>query len=148
LIARRTFLAGTGAVLLAAPLAAEAQPAGKVWRIGVLAGGARTSDGGPPAALRHALAELGYVDGKTVTYVGRWAEAKRDRLPGLATELVDLKVEVIVTMGGPAAEAAKAATPTIPIVIASPGDAVATGLIARLARPGGTSPGSAIRLPS
>jgi len=138
---RRAFLAGTGAVLLAAPLAAEAQQPGKVPRIGYLAGGARTSDGGPPAALRQALVELGYVDGKTVTYVGRWAEAKRDRLPGLAAGLVDLKVDVIVTLGGPAAEAAKEATSTIPIVIASPGDAVDTGLIASLARPGGNITG-------
>ena len=138
---RRAFLAGTGAVLLAALLAAEAQQPGKVPRIGYLAGGARTSDGGPPAALRQALVELGYVDGKTVTYVGRWAEAKRDRLPGLAAGLVDLKVDVIVTLGGPAAEAAKEATSTIPIVIASPGDAVDTGLIASLARPGGNITG-------
>jgi putative tryptophan/tyrosine transport system substrate-binding protein len=135
-IDRRTFLAGAGAVLLAAPLAAEAQLAGKVWRIGYLTYGARPSDGRPPAALRDALVELGYVEGKTVTYVGRWAEAKRDRLPGLAAELVDLKVELIVTLGTPAAEAARAATSTIPIVIASAEDAVGIGLIASLARPG------------
>jgi putative tryptophan/tyrosine transport system substrate-binding protein len=126
---------------LFAPLAAEAQQTGKVWRIGFLGGGARTPDGGPPAALREALGELGYTDGKTVTYAGRWAEAKRTRLPGLAAELVDLKVDVIVTLGGPAAEAARDATSTIPIVIASPGDAVDTGLIASLARPGGNITG-------
>jgi ABC-type uncharacterized transport system substrate-binding protein len=138
---RRTFLAGAGTVLLAVPLASEAQQAGKVWRIGYLANGARTADGAPPAALRQALVELGYVDGKNVTYVGRWAEAKRDRLPGFVAELIDFKVDVIVTIGGPAAEAAKEATSTIPIVITITGDAVGTGLIASLARPGGNITG-------
>jgi putative ABC transport system substrate-binding protein len=127
--------------LLAAPLAAEAQPSGKVWRIGYLAGGARTADGAPPAALRQALGELGYVEGKTVTYVGRWAEAKRERLPGMVAELIDLKVDVIVVLGGPAAEAAKEATSTIPIVITTTGDAVGIGLIASLAHPGGNITG-------
>jgi putative ABC transport system substrate-binding protein len=138
---RRAFLGTLAGGLLTSPLAAEAQQAGKVWRIGFLAGGARTPDGGPPAPLRQALVELGYVDGKTVTYAGRWAEAKRDRLPGMAAELVDLKVDVIVTLGGPAAEAAKDATSTIPIVFAGAGDAVGTGLIASLARPGGNLTG-------
>ena len=141
MISRRVFISMMAGGLLAAPLAAEAQPAGKVWRIGYLANGARTPDGGPPAALRQALVELGYVEGKTVTYAGRWAEAKRDRLPGLVAELVDLKVDLIVTLGGPAAEAAKEATSTIPIVIASTGDAVGIGLIASLARPGGNITG-------
>ena len=141
MISRRVFISMMAGGLLAAPLAAEAQPAGKVWRIGYLANGARTPDGGPPAALRQALVELGYVEGKTVTYAGRWAEAKRDRLPGLVAELVDLKVDLIVTLGGPAAEAAKEATSTIPIVIASTGDAVGSGLIASLARPGGNITG-------
>jgi putative ABC transport system substrate-binding protein len=135
-ITRRGFIGTVAGGLLAAPLVAEAQQAGKVWRIGYLTYGARPSDGRPPVALREALVELGYVDGKTVTYVGRWAEAKRDRLPGLAAELVDLKVDLIVALGTPAAEAARAATSTIPIVIASYEDAVGIGLIANLARPG------------
>jgi putative ABC transport system substrate-binding protein len=141
MITRRVFIGSLAGGLLTAPLAAEAQPAGKVWRIGYLANGARTPDGSPPAMLRQALLELGYVDGKTVTYVGRWAEAKRDRLPGLVAELLDLKVDLIVTLGGPAAEAAKEATSAIPIVIASTGDAVGIGLIASLARPGGNITG-------
>src|SRR5712691_8843844 len=140
MISRRAFISSVAGGLLAAPLAvslnAQAQPAGRVWRIGYLTYGARPSDGRPPAALREALVELGYVDGKTVTYVGRWAEAKRDRLPGLAAELVDLKVDLIVALGTPAAEAARAATSTIPIVLASYEDAVGIGLIASLARPG------------
>ena len=136
MITRRGFIGTVAGGLLAVPLNAQAQPAGKVWRVGYLTYGARPSDGRPPAALREALVELGYVDGKTVTYVGRWAEAKRDRLPGLAAELVDLKVDLIVTLGTPAAEAARAATSTIPIVIASYEDAIGIGLIASLARPG------------
>jgi putative ABC transport system substrate-binding protein len=84
------------------------------------------------------LRERGYVEGRNVTYEARFAEGKMDRLPGLAAELVRVKVDVIVAQGGPAAVAAKQATSTIPIVIApASGDAVATGLIASLARPGG-----------
>jgi putative tryptophan/tyrosine transport system substrate-binding protein len=137
---RRAFL-GTLASVILAPVSAGAQQAPKVWRIGWLHGGARTPDGAPPAALRQALQALGYVEGKDVTYVGRWAEAKRERLPGLAAELVGLKVDLIVTRGGPAAEAARQATTTIPIVISGAGDAVGTGLISSLAHPGGNITG-------
>ncbi len=137
---RRAFL-GTLAGAILAPLAAGAQQPGKVWRIGYLQVGPRTPDGAPPAALRQALQELGYVEGKNVTYAGRFAEAKRERLPGLAAELVSLKVDVIVTRGGPAAEAARQATTTIPIVISAVGDAVGTGLISSLAHPGGNITG-------
>ena len=141
MISRRAFISSVAGGLLAAPLAAEAQQAGKAWRIGFLSGSARPPDGAPPIALRQALAELGYVDGKTVTYAGRWAEAKSDRLPALAGELVGLKVDLVVTIGGPASEAAKDATSTIPIVIAGAGDVVGTGLVASLARPGGNVTG-------
>lgn len=138
---RRTVILTLGGSLLAAPFASHAQQPGKVWRIGFLSAGARTSDGAPPAAMRQALQELGYVDGTSVSYASRWAEAKSNRLPGLAAELVSLKVDMIVTLGGPAAEAGKAATSTIPIVITGAGDAVGTGLIASLARPGGNITG-------
>ncbi len=111
MISRRVFISMMAGGLLAASLAAEAQPVSKVWRIGYLANGARTPDGGPPAALRQALLELGYVEGKTVTYAGRWAEAKRDRLPGLVAELVDLKVDLIVTR--------EATSPGLPIRLPS-----------------------------
>ena len=133
---RRTFIQAIAGGLLAAPLAAEAQQGGKVWRVGFLSGGARPPDGAPPAALRQALRELGYVEGTNVISEGRWAEARRERFPDLAAELVGLKVDVIVTTGGQAASAARQATTTIPIVITNAGDAVATGLIASLARPG------------
>jgi putative ABC transport system substrate-binding protein len=126
----------------AAPLAAFGQPAGKMFRVGFLAGGGAPADGALPASLRTALRELGYVEGKTVAYTGRWAEAKLERLPVLAAELVALKVDTIVTLGGPATAAAKKATATIPIVMTgSGGDAVATGMIASLARPGGNITG-------
>jgi putative ABC transport system substrate-binding protein len=138
---RRTFMRALAGSLLAAPFASHAQQAGKVWRIGFLSRGARPSDGAPPAALRQALHELGYVEGTSISYVGRWAEAKKDRLPGLAAEMVGLKVDLIVTFGGSAAEAAKEATSTIPNVIVNAGDPVGTGLIASLARPGGNVSG-------
>jgi putative ABC transport system substrate-binding protein len=127
--------------LLAAPLTAEGQQVGKSYHIGFLAGGARPADAEPPKALRDALQELGYVEGKTVRYTGRWAEAKLERLPKFAAELVQLKVDLIVTIGGPASEAAARATATIPIVTAGAGDVVGTGLVASLARPGGNLTG-------
>jgi putative ABC transport system substrate-binding protein len=138
---RRTFISSLACIALATPLDAIAQQPGKVWRIGYLASGARPSDGAPPAALRQALQELGYVDGTGISYVGRWAEVKKDRLPGLAAEMVGLKVDLIVALGAPAAEAAKEATSTIPIVIVNAGDPVGVGLIASLARPGGNVSG-------
>ncbi len=135
MIDRRTFLAGVGAGLLAAPLAAEGQQGGKTWQIGFLAGGARPPDGAPPLALRQALQELGYVERQNAIYLSRWADAKQERLPGLAAELVALKVHVIVTVGGPATDAARQATSSIPIVMALVGDAVGLGFIESLARP-------------
>jgi putative ABC transport system substrate-binding protein len=93
-------------------------------------------------ALRAGLRELGYVEGKNIAIEYRWAEGKYDRLPQLATELVQLKVEVIVTHGTPGTRAAKQATSTIPIVMAVSGDAVLTGLVASMARPGGNVTGS------
>jgi putative ABC transport system substrate-binding protein len=138
---RRTFLGMIAGGLLAAPLAAEAQQGGKTWQIGFLTGGARPPDGAPPLALRQALQELGYVERQNVIYLGRWADAKQDRLPGLAAELVGLRVHAIVTAGGPATHAAKQATSSIPIVMALVGDAVGIGLIESLARPGGNVTG-------
>jgi putative ABC transport system substrate-binding protein len=141
MIDRRSFVAGAALGLAAGPFTAGAQPRGKTWRVGFLAGGARPNDGLPPQALRQALQELGYVEPQSVVYLGRWAEAKRDRLPGLAAELVGLKVDVIVTVGGPASTAAKQATSSIPIVLAQVGDADGIGLIESLARPGGNVTG-------
>ncbi len=138
---RRTVILAFGGSLLATPFVSHAQKVAKVWLIGFLANGARPADGVPPAAFRQALEELGYVGGKNVTYIGRWSETKFERLPGLAAELVGLDVDLLLTTGAPAAEAAKAATSTIPIVVVVPGDADATGLVASLARPGGNITG-------
>jgi len=127
---------------LASSFVAEAQPAQKVFRVGHLAAGGRTPDGAPPRVLREALQELGYAAGRNIAYEARFAEGKMERLAGLATELVQLKMDVIVTQGWRASLAAKQVTSTIPIVIApTAGDAVASGLIASLARPGGNITG-------
>ncbi|HJU74891.1 MAG TPA: ABC transporter substrate-binding protein [Gemmatimonadaceae bacterium] len=116
---------------------AAAQSASKVFRVGHLAAPGRTPDGAPPRALREALREFGYVEGRNVVYESRFAEGKFERLPDLAAELVRLKVDVIVAQGGKSTEAARRATTTIPIVMApASGDAVAVGWIATLARPG------------
>jgi hypothetical protein len=90
MISRRKFIGVLAGGALASLRDAKAQQPGKVWRIGFLSGGARTSDGAPPADLRQALQEFGYADGTSISYASRWAEAKSDRLPGLAAELVGL----------------------------------------------------------
>jgi len=134
---RRTFIAGTFG-LLAAPLAAQAQPAAKIPRLGLL------WPDSPPSPrvdeFRRGLRELGYAEGTTIVIEYRYAEGKRDRLPELAAELVRLKVDVIVALSTLAALPAKKATAAIPIVMTS-GDPVGTGLVASLARPGGNVTG-------
>ena len=138
---RRTFLAGTGTVLLAAPRAA-AQQAGKVYRIGLLDGS--ESDAGRQVrwnAFHQGMRELGYVEGQNVSFEPRWGQSDADRLPKLAAELVGLKVDLIVAGGTSAAIAAKRATSIIPIVTASGSDPVAVGLVASLRQPGGNITG-------
>jgi len=127
--------------LLASPPHGDAQPRTKTWRVGFLSGGARPPDGLPPPVLRQALHDLGYVEQQNVIYVGRWAEAQQERLPGLAAEVVTAGVDVIVTIGGPATTAARQATTSIPIVMSQVGDADSLGLIDSLARPGGNITG-------
>jgi putative ABC transport system substrate-binding protein len=97
--------------------------------------------------LRQGLRDLGYVEGKNLTIEYRWAEDRYERLPGLAAELVALKVDVLVTHGTPGSRAARQATATIPIVMAISGDAVATGLVTSIARPGGNLTGSTFFFP-
>ena len=139
---RRTFIASMTGGLLAAPRVAEAQPAGRVYRIGLLDYSARD-----PArqawwnAFRLRMRELGYVEGQNVTFEPRWAQGEDNQLPKLAAELVGLKVDVIVTGGTNAALAAKRATATIPIVTATGSDLVAVGLVASLRQPGGNVTG-------
>jgi putative tryptophan/tyrosine transport system substrate-binding protein len=136
---RRAFIGTLAGGLLAAPLAAAAQEykAGKVARIGRL----ELSSAGTDEAFRQGLRELGYVEGQNVVLEYRFAEGKAERLPNLAAELVNLKVDIIVAGGTPAPLAAKHATSTIPIVMAAAGDPVRTGLVANLARPGGNVTG-------
>src|SRR5262245_43349493 len=137
---RRGFVAGTLS-LLAVPLAAEAQPAAKIRRLGYLTPGGAC--GGPTAtelgAFRERLGQLGWLEGKNVAIECR--TGKFEQLPKLAAELVALDVEVIVTSTTPGARAAKQATLTIPIVMAGSADPVKRGLIASLARPGGNVTG-------
>jgi ABC-type uncharacterized transport system substrate-binding protein len=142
-IDRRTFLAGTGSLVLAAPLAAEAQRPRKVWRIGVLAGSPPTTPEAarPWEALMQGLRELGYVEGQNLAVERRWAEGRADRYHELAAELVALKPDVIIVAFTPSVSAAKRATSTIPIVMAIAGDPVGTGLVASLSRPGGNITG-------
>ena len=141
MVDRRSFIAGVASALAAAPRIAGAQVRGRTWRVGFLSGGSRPPDGALPEGLRRGLTELGYVEGQNAVHVGRWAEARQDRLPALAAELVGLKVDVIVTAGGPASNAARQATASIPIVLGNVGDADSIGLIDSLARPGGNITG-------
>ncbi len=120
---------------------AEAQQPTKILRIGFLNGGTASSIAGLLDAFRHELSKLGWIEGKNITIEYRFAEQKQERLPELAADLVRLKVDVIVVAGLPAALAAKKATTTIPIVMATVGDPVGSGLIASLARPGGNVTG-------
>jgi len=130
--------------ILAAPLAADAQQAGKVPRIGYLGVSSPSTEPHYVEAFRQKLRDLGYIEGQTVAIEYRWAEGQDDRLPGLAAELVSLKADVIVMTGTPGTLAAKQATKAIPIVMASSGDPVRLGLVASLARPGGNITGFTI----
>ena len=132
---RRDMVFGLAALGVAS-LAAHAQQPKKVWRIGFLGGVNRPPDGLPPAPLRKALAALGYLEGSNITFEGRWAEAKFERLPALAAELIERQVDAIVVGGWLPTQAVKRATSIIPIVALGVGDAVESGLVASLARPG------------
>src|SRR5262245_54503875 len=108
---RRTFLGTVGTGLLAAPLAAEAQQAGKTYRIGWL--GDTPSGGSNTAAFQQSLRDLGWVEGQNIVFERRYSEGRTERLPALAAELVRLKPDLIITVGGtPSAAAAKQATTT------------------------------------
>lgn len=123
----------TLALSVLAPPAAEAQQAGKVYRIGLMLGSSVSAAAPFVDAFRQGLRELGWVEGKNFALEIRAAEGKYERFPALAAELVRLKVDVIATAAQPAAEAAKNATRTIPIVMVVVADAVGSGLVASLA---------------
>jgi ABC-type uncharacterized transport system substrate-binding protein len=133
--------------LTLAPLAAEAQQTGKVYRIAYLGNSSAALESELVAAFRQGLRELKYVEGQNIAIEYRWAEGRYDRLPAFVAEAVHLKVDVIVTAGTPAALAAKEGTRTIPIVMAAIGDPIAAGLVPSLARPAGNITGSASMSP-
>jgi putative ABC transport system substrate-binding protein len=141
LIDRRTFLAGTGTVLLAVPLAAEAQQAGKMPVVGVL-----TSGSGPRPfivdSFLQTFRELGYVEGETLSFVFRASGGRPDAFPGLAADLVRQKVDLILVSGPAAIRAAKDATGVIPIVALDlESDPVQAGFVRSFAQPGGNLTG-------
>jgi len=127
--------------LVLAPLAAEAQPAGKVYRIGCLMSPSSSSERARVEAFRQGLRDLGYAEGRNIVIEYRYADGKAERLPALAAELVRLKVDLILTAGDFGIRAAKEATTTMPIVVALAGDLVGPGYVASLARPGGNITG-------
>lgn len=142
-----TILVTLALAVLGAPLASDAQRPPKVHRIGFLGAASSSGYASLVEAFRQGLRDLGYVEGENIVIEYRWAEGRYDSLPDLAAELVRLNVEVIVTHGTPGTLAAKQATKTIPIVMAVSGDAVATGIVASVARPGGNITGSTFFFP-
>jgi putative tryptophan/tyrosine transport system substrate-binding protein len=142
-INRRTFLAGTGAVLLAAPLATWAQQPGKVPRIGLITGASESTARSRVDAFRQALREFGFIEGRTLTVEYYYLDGRWERSSTVVTELLRLDVTVIVAHGTPPAVAAKQATSLVPIVIFEVGDPVGAGLVPSLAKPGGNVTGVA-----
>ena len=132
--------------LALAPLAGEAQQAGKMPRIGVLSG-PLSANLARIKAFREGLGELGYVEGKSIVIEWRFLGDKGDRLPALAVELTRLKVDVLVAFGPASTQAAKEATNTIPIVMAQVNDPIGAGFVASLARPGGNVTGLSLMAP-
>jgi putative ABC transport system substrate-binding protein len=134
-------------LLLAPCFPTRAQQAPKISRIGFLGATSLSVESARIEAFRQGLRELGYVEGKNVVIEWRWAEGKFDRLPDLATDLVRLDVDVIVTGGSTSSGAAKRATTTIPIVMAQVNDPVGSGVVASLAHPGGNITGLSTLVP-
>ena len=141
---RRRFLMTSLAGAFAGPLAAEGQPAGKVYRVGRLAGG---TEAPTLEAFRQGLQDLGWAVDQNLLIEARSAEGQPDRLPALAVELVQLRVDVIVAAGDAAIEAARRATSSIPIIMAVATDALERGFVASLARPGGNITGMTAFMP-
>jgi ABC-type uncharacterized transport system substrate-binding protein len=133
-------------VLLVAPSLVAPQPTRTAPQVAMLLTGSPSDGHRMTAAFREGLRDLGYVDGQNIAVIPQWVDTPQ-RLSHLATEVVRKNVDVIVTQGTPAAQAAKRATSTIPIVMATSGDPVAVGLVASLARPGGNVTGNTILAP-
>ncbi len=148
MISRRTFIAAVTGGLLAAPLAAEAQQAGKVYRVGFISPAIPVSEMAGPEPLNsgarafvHGLRALGYVEGQNLILERRSAEGRFERFSDIVAELVRLNVDVIVTGGRLMAQAAKAVTTTVPIVMATSSDPVGEGIVQSLSQPGGNITG-------
>jgi len=139
---RRKLITALGASALAAPLPSFAQQSVKIARIGFLGAASATGFAKQLDGFRLGLRDFGYTEGKNIVIEYRWAEGNYARLAELAAELVRSNVDVIVTHGTPGTRAAKGATTTMPIVMAVSGDAVVTGLVVSLPRPGGNVTGS------
>jgi ABC-type uncharacterized transport system substrate-binding protein len=144
---RRTFITLIGSAAAAWPLAAKAQQGGKRATIGLLGSGTAGAQSQWTAAFVQRMRELGWSEGRNLAIEYRWAEGRTEPLPELADELVRLKVDVIVTHNTPPPLAAKQATSVIPIVFATAGDPVGTGIVASLARPGGNVTGLSSQSP-
>ena len=138
---RRELVIALGASLLIAARGPHAQQARKMPQIGYVGNSTLALEAALVEGFRQGLRERGYIEGKNIFIHYRWAEGKTDALPTLISELLALKVDVLVTSGTAAAVAAKKATMTTPVVLASAGDAVGTGLVASLAHPGGNITG-------
>ena len=140
---RRKLMVAIGASALVAPFASFAQQQSKVWRVGFLGFNPRPDsiDSTFTGAFPRGMRELGFIEGKNLEIEWRFADGKSERLPTLAAELVQLKVDVIVTGSPPATRAAQKATTHIPIVIAAGGDPVDAGFVKSLAHPGGNITG-------
>jgi putative ABC transport system substrate-binding protein len=139
---RREFITLLGGTAAAWPLAVRAQQPANIARIGFLGPASASNWADRLEAFRVSLRDLGYVEGQNIVIESRWADEKYNRLPELAAELVDRKVDVIVTYGTPGTLAAMRATKVIPIVMAYSGDALSAGLVTNLARPSGNVTGS------
>jgi putative ABC transport system substrate-binding protein len=142
-VRRRAFISLLGGAAAAWPLAARAQQAGKVWRVGFLSGGAPAAVGPILAGFPQGMRELGYVEGKDFTIEWRFAEGNYSRIPGFAAEFVRLQVDVIVVATAAAIRIVQQATTTIPIVMSYSTDPVGNGFVGSLARPGGNTTGVA-----
>lgn len=138
---RREFVALLGGAAATLACAAGVRAAGRVYRVGVLETVPAERNRANFDALRLGLREHGYVEGQNLQIEYRSADGRADRFPALAAELIGLPVDLIVTRGTPAAKAAKAATTTIPVVMAAIGEPLGVGVVASLARPGGNVTG-------
>jgi putative tryptophan/tyrosine transport system substrate-binding protein len=138
---RREFITLLGGAAVARPLAARAQQGSKSWRIGMLDTASRKLNEANVAAFNKGLRQLGHVEGQNLIIEYRSAEGRNERLPGLVSELLHLKIDIIVLRGTSEALAVKNATTAIPVVMSAVGDPVGSGVVSSLARPGGNITG-------